>query len=235
MKGAEGYINCVNTLNKVCGVYKNPELAEETRSITIEDINRIGGIVVENNKVYKKDDPETNIDMLGYLGKSYSYKEGKYAPENYMNEVHGTNVTRKSAGDEVNFNNYEYAVESLGVNERVYNMLFSETTETDNAKIYWLVSPGSYGSSNYAFFGSGYVGIGKVSCGGTMLFDSYGRWYAFELAVRPVVSLKSEITIEEVAKSENQTDREVSWKDEYDNSNLGASFGSISDNKGLVD
>ena len=68
-----------------------------------------------------------------------------------------------------------------------------------------------------------------------MLFDSYGRWYAFELAVRPVVSLKSEITIEEVAKSENQTEREVSWKDEYDNSNLGASFGSISDNKGLVD
>ena len=68
-----------------------------------------------------------------------------------------------------------------------------------------------------------------------MLFDSYGRWYAFELAVRQVVSLKSEITIEEVAKSENQTDREVSWKDEYDNSNLGASFGSISDNKGLVD
>ena len=110
MQGAEGYINCVNTLKKVCGVYNNPELAEETRSITIEDINRIGGIVVENNKVYKKDDPETNIDMLGYLGKSYSYKEGKYAPENYMNEVHGTNVTRKSAGDEVNFNNYEYAV-----------------------------------------------------------------------------------------------------------------------------
>ena len=69
-----------------------------------------------------------------------------------------------------------------------------------------------------------------------MLFDSYGRWYAFELAVRPVVSLKSEITIEEVAKSENQTDREVSWKDVYDNSNLGVSFGNIrSDNKGLVD
>ena len=236
MQGAESYINCVNTLNKVCGVYNNPDLAEETRSITIEDINRIGGIVVEDNKVYKKDNPDTNIDGLGSLGKSYSYEAGDYAPENYMNDVYGTNVTRKSAGDEVNSDAYAYTYESLGANERVYNMLFSETTLTDkHAKCYWRASPGSFVYSDSAAFGPGYVRDGCVFRGDTYLFFSDGYWGVYRLAVRPVVSLKSEITIEEVAKSENQTDREVSWKDEYDNSNLGASFGSISDNKGLVD
>ena len=236
LQGAESYINCVNTLNKVCGVYNNPDLAEETRSITIEDINRIGGIVVEDNKVYKKDNPDTNIDVLGNLGKSYSYEAGDYAPENYMNDVYGTNVTRKSAGDEVNSDAYTYTYESLGANERVYNMLFSETTETDKyAKCYWLASPGSYVDSINALLGSGSVYGGYVCRGYPRMFFSIGVWNANRLAVRPVVSLKSEITIEEVAKSENQTDREVSWKDVYDNSNLGASADRISDNKGLVD
>lgn len=236
MQGAEGYINCVNTLNKVCGVYNNLDLAEETRSITIDDINRIGGIVVENNKVYKKDNPEKNIDTLGFLGKSYSYNAGEYAPENYMNDVYGTSVMRKSIGDKVIFYNYDYTYESLGANERVYNMLFAETTSPDKyAKSYWLASKGSDPLYNCADFGLGNVNNGYVSCGSVYMFISYGNWNAFGLAVRPVVSLKSEITIEEVAKSENQTDREVSWKDVYDNSNLGASSGSISDNKGLVD
>ena len=238
LQGAEGYINCVNTLNKVCGVYNNPDLAEETRSITIEDINRIGGIVVENNKVYKKDNPDTNIDISGLLGKedSYSYKAGDYAPENYMNDVYGTNATRKSAGGEVNSDAYGYVYESLGANERVYNMLFSEATSTDKyAKAYWLASPGCIVVSHEAFFSPGFVCRRFVCRGATYLFGSEGGWYASRMAVRPVVSLKSEITIEDVAKSENQTDREVSWKDAYDNSNLGESSGSISDNKGLVD
>ena len=236
LQGAEGYINCVNTLNKVCGVYNNPELAEETRSITIEDINRIGGIVVENNKVYKKDNPDTNIDILGVLGKSYSYKAGDYAPENYMNDVYGTNVTRKSAGDEVKFDAYGYTYESLGVNERVYNMLFSETTSNDkSAKAYWLASPGSFSYNNGIILGPGYAYYGSVLCGGASIFHSNDYWNVNRLSVRPVVSLKSEITIEKVIKSEDQTDREVSWKDVYDNSGLGASGGSISDNKGLVD
>ena len=236
MQGAEGYINCVNTLNKVCGVYNNPELAEETRSITIEDINRIGGIVVEDNKVYKKDNPDINIDGLGQLGNSYSYKAGDYAPENYMNDVYGTNVTRKSAGDEVNFDTYAYSGKLLGVNERVYNMLFSETTETDKfAKAYWLASWGSFDYGVCIYFGLGTVYYSGVYSGTIGIFYSEGSWGTYRLAVRPVVSLKSEITIEEVAKSENHTDREVRWKDIYDNSNLGLSSGSISNNKGLVD
>ena len=120
MQGAEAYINCVSTLNKVCGIYNNPSLAEETRSITTEDINRVGGITVANNKVYKTDDPtQTNIDEMGFLGNSYTYKSGDYAPENYMNDVYKTSVVRKKVGDEVNFDSYGYTYESLGVNTRI--------------------------------------------------------------------------------------------------------------------
>ena len=67
LQGATGYLNCVQTLNKAASVYNNSTLAEETRSMTIEDIeNVLGDMTVEypqegehgTGKVYFTDDED---------------------------------------------------------------------------------------------------------------------------------------------------------------------------------
>lgn len=210
MQGAESYINCVPTLNKVCGIYGNTSLGAEARSITVDDINKVVGVTVENNQVHKKGD-STNIDILPQqgaegLGYSWTYKSGDYAPENYMNDEYGGKyTTRRKVGDKENYNSYGYEWGSLGLNEKIENMLFAGTTQDSNfARSYWLASPGSFRLGSYAGFGPGAVSSGFVFCGVSITFYSRGGWNADRMAVRPVVSLPSDILSEEVPKSENQ-------------------------------
>ena len=222
MQGAEAYINCVSTLNKVCSVYNNSSLAIETRSITVEDINRLGGVTVdeEAGEVLKDG---TNIDGLGFLKmEPFVYETGDYAPENYMIDKRGADPKdEKINGDTVKYDSYGYMYESLGLNSRVSNMLFAETTDADNfAKSYWLASPGSYIDGNHAYFGPGAVDDGGVCRGSYVTFGSFGVCYARRRAVRPVVVLKSGVSIE---KSANQEEHEESWKGKYDNSNSNVS------------
>ena len=243
MQGAESYINCVDTLDKVCSVYNNPDVAKETRSITAQDINRLGGIVEEKNeqgvvtKIYKESNPSEEIDVGGFLRRTYQYKETNgrgtkdYAPENYMQDKYLNEsysgpyrekyeaLTRKSVGDNEPLTAYGYMYETLGVNERIYNMLFSETTEADNySKSYWLASPGVNDDSSFAGFGPGVVAVGNVASGFS-LFYSGGRWTTSGMAVRPVVVLESEITIDQLGegKLENQAEHEVDWTDDNNN------------------
>lgn len=235
MQGAEAYINCVDTLDKVCSIYKNEKYADEARSITVEDINRLGGIKVGTDKVYKESDPNTNIDELGVLGRNYTYESGDYAPENYMNDVYNKGLGNKKVGDTVPGTAYYYQYEHLGVNTRVYNMLFDETTSSDNyAKSYWLASPGALVVSSDAIFGPGAVGGGNVGSGYIGCFYSDGRWAASRLAVRPVVSLKSEVTNKEVSKSADQSEKDLDWT-KYNNKNPNVDNGYIQDDTGLVD
>ena len=210
MQGAEGYINCVPTLDKVCSIYGNTSLGAEARSITVNDINKVVGVTVENNQVHKNGD-STNIDILPQqgvegLGYSWTYKSGDYAPENYMNEAYGGEYTTiRKVGDKENYNSYGYEWSSLGLNDKIENMLFAGTTAESNfARSYWLASPGSYRGGSYASFGPGGVADGYVCCGRSHLFRSDGNWNANRMAVRPVVSLPSDISSDEVKKSENQ-------------------------------
>ncbi len=90
MQGAESYINCVSTLKKICNIYKNNNLADEVRSITIEDVNNVLGVVVEKDEnnmptaIYNSSDSaKTNIDLYNGVD-SYIYKSGDFAPENYL-------------------------------------------------------------------------------------------------------------------------------------------------------
>ena len=234
MQGAESYINCVSTLNKVCSIYSSN--LGEARSITVDDINRVVGITVADNKVYKTNDSsKTNIDVVKCLGDSYTYRSGNYAPENYMNDVYRTSVTRKKVGDQENYNSYGYEYDNLGVNQRIYNMLFAGTNSSSNyAKSYWLASPGSFNGGSGAGFGPGVVDGGGVVCGSNGLFVSNGRWYAGRVAVRPVVVLKSDVTIDDVPKSANQTEKEDNWS-QYNNNDTVVDSGYIRDATGVVD
>ena len=85
MNGAEGAYYGVNELNKICSIYKN-DLAEEARSINVDDINNVLGLAVKyddpNAGVYKKEDINylNNFNLEETLGKTYTYIYGDKTP-----------------------------------------------------------------------------------------------------------------------------------------------------------
>ena len=211
LKGAESYMSCVNTLKKICNIYANPDLATEARSMTIDDINHALGIEVdeETNTMHKIGDTTPLEEYEGYFGEKYTYKEGDYAPENYMNDVYGgTSYTRKVIGDTAEGNAYYYSYDIVGTstsNPTLYELLFDGTTSEDSyAKSYWLASPGVRADSSGAYFGPGYVDVGYVRSS-INLFISYGYWYAFRMAVRPVASIHCGYTINDCVRDNIET------------------------------
>ncbi len=208
LQGAESYYNCEDVLNKVSSIYKN-NLAQEARSIKMEDITRTLGITIdkENNKAYKTEDPsKADLPFQGSFGQTYTYKSGYYAPENYLKATYLTNqkyqkLENKKAGDPVNGTAYMLLYTENAVVEQgstVYDLLFKGTTSSENyAKSYWLASPGVIVDSVVAYFGPGYVYRGGARSG-YALFYSNGRWRARELGVRPVISLQSGVSVDDI-------------------------------------
>lgn len=216
------------------------------------DINRLGGIIEEKDEnglitnIYKEKNPSEEIDMIGVLGNSYTYIIDEYgtayAPENYIQDNYTEGkykekyerLDRKTEGDVVKFDSYGYMYETLGLNTRVYNMFFAETTENDQyAKSYWLASPGVFGGGSNADFGLGAVRGGVVFSGFGDAFGSNGHWFADGMAVRPVAVLQSGITINQVEKSENQEEHEIDWTENNTNTLRGS--GNVEEGIGYVD
>ena len=218
LKGAYGYVNCKTILNNISGIYST-ELGE-AKSLTIEEINRlIGGITVdyENNAVYSNADKTTSIgkttDSL-----NYTYQEGDYSPKSYIEK------TTETKGESISADCYVYAWANLAISDTLKTILFSGTTEDANfAKSYWLASSGVRANSSGAYFGPGVVGGGGV---GSVygLFYSYGGWGAGGFAVRPVVYLNSEVTVEDLHVIDGQEDN---WST-YNNSNPQVASGNSS-------
>ena len=208
MKGAYAYVNCEKMLNDICAIYSTD--LGTARSITIEDVNKACGVKVEGNTVYLESDAnKTNIDEMGVLGNTYTYKSSDYTPESYIN-----GKSKATAGQTVPATGYYYDITSMAGtaigNTTLGSLLFDKTTSDGNyAKAYWLASPGVDVYSSYAYFGPGFVdgnaGPGYVD------FNSNGDWYANRGAVRPVVSLKSDVTTAEVKKLDNQNVTEDTW------------------------
>ena len=229
MKGAYSYVNCVSTLKNICNIYSTS--IANGRSMAIEDINTALGVVKEGNIVYSKTDrTKTNIDEGKYLGNSYTYKEGDYTPEGYLQDKAITaEEVKLNKKEEYNSYGYSWSNEKITASETLKNMLFAETTSDENyAKAYWLASPGSCTDGSVADFGPGAVADGFADCGYDFLFSSGGRWFCRGLAVRPVVTLKSNISQGDVAKlkQENQSIEEASWKEAgYTRQNITAGSG----------
>ena len=218
LKGAYGYVNGKTILNNISGVYST-ELGE-AKSITAEEINRlVGGITVdyENKTVYSNADKTTSIG--GTTNKtSYTYQEGDYSPKSYIEK------TTETKGESISADYYAYAWANLAISDTLKTILFSGTTEDANfAKSYWLASSGVRARSSRAGFGPGFVFGGVVASEGD-LFYSNGVWYANGLAVRPVVYLNSEITVEDLHVIDGQEDN---WST-YNNSNPQVASGDAS-------
>ena len=231
LQGATGYLNCVQTLNKAASVYNNITLAEETRSMTIEDIeNVLGDMTVEypqegehgTGKVYFTDDEDKTPIGETTNYPSYTYVSSDYTPEGAATLTHAT------AGEKVTADAWMFMYTTDGetradyVPERVYDMLFAGTTESSNySKSYWLASPGVGAGSDRAGFGPGAVDGGDADSGNG-LFVSDGYWFAGGFAVRPVVVLKSSVTVDQLEVVADKT--EATWNTEsgqIDSGNIG--------------
>ena len=146
MKGAYGYVNCVEMLDGISGIYSTS--LGKAESLTAKEINRLLGVTVdkENKKVYVNTAPDTNIDEWGVLGNTYTYKSTDYTPESY---IAGKNVDTSKIPS-VTADAYYYSWENLSIDATLKEMLFSKTTRSDKfSKAYWLASPGVGAKQNF--------------------------------------------------------------------------------------
>ena len=221
LQGAEGHLYCVDTLDEIAGIYHNSTLAEKTRSITIKDIeNVLGGVTVEyptegnpnTGTIYFNADASRNTE-IGQVTNypSYTYQSDDYSLESAIQDPPQNATAGAKVDADAYMFRYDYsAYQELGIDisQKAYNMLFAGTTnEENNAKSYWLASPGVHAGSSSTDFGPGIVIVGFVRSGGYYgLFVSDGGWRAVGFAVRPVVVLKSNINVNQLQVIADQTE-----------------------------
>lgn len=126
--GPEAYYYGQKTLNRICEIYKNDDLSSSAKSIDIDTINRLIGITVETDKVYKTNIDTSSTGSLG-LGKTYSYRSGDYTPENYVSDVFGVEIDRKKVGDKVVQTGYMYDYLNSSVIDQesaLFDVLFAD-------------------------------------------------------------------------------------------------------------
>ena len=231
----ESYIgadNCVNVLNTISSLYHNSTLADETRSMTIEDIKN--AVIDSATEILEESGENVEVDITvqkatsaGNDGNVYLTVNGEEMPigetSTYPSYTYNnTNFTLTNppqiaiAGNTIDADLWQISYTSGRntrapyITETVYDMLFTGTTENSNyAKAYWLASLGVRAHSDYAAFGPGSVYDGDAFSGGLNLFGSDGIWRAGGFAVRPVVVLKSNITVDQIQVIDDLT--EATW------------------------
>ncbi len=193
-------------LDKICAIYKN-DLAQEVRSLTVDDINRFANVTVDvaNKKVYKTyDTTQTNIDTLGKIGTvlsltSTSSKPQYSSPEDYINGNASSYTLTSDA--------YQYTASAvLDTNSEIYDVLFNNTGASGG--MYWLKSRGIFTYSGASSYGLGAVVSGIVSTRYKELFYTDARYESGNASgnpplvrycgVRPIVILKSDISVTDI-------------------------------------
>ena len=202
-------------LDRICSIYAN-DLAEEARSMTIEDINNLLGLTVKydnpNAGVYKKNDTSytKNFDVVGLLGQTYTYKEGDQTPSSFLGkeQINVGDIEKETA--------YGYGLvndaglnEEIGITQLIYDLLFDGTGE----ERYWLASYGVGEYNDELIAGPG--GINPYTCASGCwadMFISNNVENGGSLGVRPVISLKPDVTVDELDKLEYRVVQSEKYK-----------------------
>ncbi len=197
LRGAKGcaYNYGIAELNKICAIYKN-NLADEVRSLTIDDINRLCEVTVDvaGKKVTKASDTTKNIDHWGVIGKTISFTDNPYqdteaykSPEDYITGI------GMSTGFKLTCDSYYYeGSDAIDTSSKLYVMLF-------NNESYWLASRALWIGHEVAWYTDG-VTDGAACTGFLSGFSPQGAQtdYGNSLAVRPVTFLKSSVTVDDI-------------------------------------
>ena len=187
LKGAEGCVYGIEELNTICDTLFTTDYLKAC-SINIDDVNKVLGVEIIDNKVVQKEISDEDISLEKQLGFKYRYGEGEYSPESYLRGEY------EKANKEIEFNYYYYQEKSIQEKQIEKDIIFRKGS-------FWLASPGVHGTSGGAGFGLGAV-IGGVCSGYGYAFVSSGCRYAGGMPVRPVGVLKSDIPIKDLPISE---------------------------------
>lgn len=208
MGKAEGYVNAENVLNEISKIYANDKLAENARSININDINNILDIEIDmqNNIIYNKNDSSmNNIDITRRMGNTYNFSNMDYSAKSYAS----SKITAIENGEisEI-INAYTYMLDSVDKNIANFNIikeiLFSQVSG-NNSKPYWLASTAVNDIYNKARYTIGEVSNNMVNLSDSK-FSSDGSWTVKAAGVRPIIILKSTITEDDLQVIESNTE-----------------------------
>ena len=221
--GSTGYINAEDELNNISKIYGNGDYATGARSITVEDINKLTKYNPETEKYGEGQLYEygNNITVKGngdgtysWSGASNGYEDGTFSSNHtsngfsYIENNELKNIPPTDATTQANLEStyyYYYANDMLdagSLSQRIYNKFFN--TE---ANYYWLASRSVGVYSSNANFSVGHVNGGRVDA--RNLFYSRGDGNDDFYGVRPVVTLKSGVTKDNVKILAEQT--EPTW------------------------
>ena len=229
LDGQKGYINGIEELNKISGIFGHGKGAEKATSITVEDINEITGYNPETAKYNQGDFKEygnkvtytrgegSALSSSATNGKTWSGTQGTF---NYYDKASKTFKALTSGSIEITSTAYIYGpatlkdgytqpvqgVDENGVYNTVYQMLFGKYTIDNNsysrsftgtgtAPYYWLASDYACAFSDNVNWGLHIVYDGDVNRYSGFC-NSYGNDNGGSRGVRPVVSLKYDISLE---------------------------------------
>ena len=151
------------------------------------------------------------VDELGNFGTTISCTDQYASPEDYPGTK--SNFSKTSNAYSYKGNN---SLLKTATNTRAYETIFFKK---QTKKYNWLASRSVSVFSNCASFCVGVVSDGIAGVAIDVFFsDGYG--YGNGFAVRPVVSLKSDVSTDTIPKAENQNQEEQDWSG-YSNNMIG--------------
>ncbi len=236
LRGITGYLHGVDELNNICNVYGQGKGATGGRSVTYDDIDKAIGkekITVAQPWTYlwttssltKKAPYYSYQNGEGYLDFSHLIKDTTIGVFNYYNDkqkkwetkendLSRINETKEFATIVKSYNGYninDTNGDSVQLRERYkatkgYDVLFKTGEETEiKEKRYWLSS--SYCSTNPDYVGWGiYYVYDSGYIYGSNLYHSFGLIDTPSYGIRPIISLKSNIKLQENSTSNNTYD-----------------------------
>ena len=202
-KGYVGYNNYEKILNDTCeALYSNTTIGATARNITMEDINKyLGG------SNYKKEEFGGGISKSG----GYGYQNVSAIISKFKYDKEANTLTKEDctipAKDLTNDVYHYYATTGLiGTKNReilfgkeyektYYNWVASRAVYVDSGDAYWCGS-----GARYAYVATDYD-----------FSYSNGREDKDSLCLRPIVSLPSSVTIEQVSKKDGEVTE--TWND----------------------
>ena len=199
--GHIGYNNYENIVNTACSTLYSKSGIGNARSITMNDIDTY----LDGNN-FTKSEFDNDGSSSGYYGYTNTNITSKFDYDSSTNTLtklaEGTTKTLSLISDA-----YYYTASDYITNPIKLNLL-----QGSNSYYYWVASRAVSVDSSSANWWMDYVGVGSVIADGYFC-NSDGDEYGIMLCLRPVVSLTSTVTTEDVYKLE--TAPTESWNDPF--------------------
>ena len=193
--GAKGYINAEKELEKISKIYGHGVGATGARSLKIEDVNKICGVTVTKTGLVPA------VDNLKSFGTTISCTDQYASPEDYLA---GTKSNFSKTTDVYSYSGNNSLLKTA-TDTRAYETIFFKK---QNKKLNWLASSSVDELTTVVRFCVGYLNYGYIDMSG-FLFDSGGGEGYCSFGVRPVVSLRSAVTLDVIQRIEDQ--KEQDW------------------------